>query len=48
VVDISSSIYDPAQLLDVPFSLELVRLHAFYRSHRAICDKRFRNDDRRR
>ena len=39
---------DPPQLLDVLLSLELVLAHAFYRSHRAIHDKRFRDDDLRR
>jgi len=39
---------DLAQVLDVLLSLELVRLHPSYRSHRAICDKRFRDDDLRR
>lgn len=31
--------------LDVLFALELTRIHASYRSHRAIADKRFRDDD---
>jgi len=36
---------DAAQMLDVLLSLQLVLAHASYSSHRAIDDKRFRDDD---